>query len=98
MALSGFVADNAGFLRSDAHLAVVYITDEDDCSAPCRYHHVRTADHRDKMAAFAARSPGHVCNGQSDPRQRLFDAARELQRRARRRRQVDSGQDLSSMR
>jgi hypothetical protein len=34
MALSGFVADNSGFLRPDAHLAVVYITDEDDCSAP----------------------------------------------------------------
>jgi hypothetical protein len=28
------VAANAGFLRGDAHLAVVYITDEDDCSAP----------------------------------------------------------------
>jgi hypothetical protein len=33
LALSGFVSENAGFLRPDAHLAVVYITDEDDCSA-----------------------------------------------------------------
>jgi len=34
LALSGFVSENEGFLRSDAHLAVIYITDEDDCSAP----------------------------------------------------------------
>jgi hypothetical protein len=33
MALSGFVPANDGFLRPDAHLAVVYITDEDDGSA-----------------------------------------------------------------
>jgi hypothetical protein len=32
MALSGFVPANDGFLRPDAHLAVVYITDEDDGS------------------------------------------------------------------
>jgi hypothetical protein len=34
VALSGFVPENQGFLRPDAHLAIVYITDEDDCSAP----------------------------------------------------------------
>src|SRR5262249_17054929 len=26
--------ENAGFLRSEAILAVIYVTDEDDCSAP----------------------------------------------------------------
>ena len=33
-ALSGTVAENAGFLRDDALLVVVFVTDEDDCSAP----------------------------------------------------------------
>lgn len=33
MALSGLIPANDGFLRRDAHLAVVYITDEDDQSS-----------------------------------------------------------------
>jgi hypothetical protein len=33
-ALHDQIAENAGFLRSDAILAVVFVTDEDDCSAP----------------------------------------------------------------
>jgi hypothetical protein len=33
-ALGGTVAENAGFLRPDAFLMVVFVTDEDDCSAP----------------------------------------------------------------
>jgi hypothetical protein len=33
-ALHDMIAENAGFLRPDAILAVVYVTDEDDCSAP----------------------------------------------------------------
>jgi hypothetical protein len=33
-ALHDNIAENAGFLRSDAILAVVFVTDEDDCSAP----------------------------------------------------------------
>jgi hypothetical protein len=32
-ALSGYRPENAGFLRSDAYLGVVILTDEDDCSA-----------------------------------------------------------------
>src|SRR5690606_11799852 len=32
-ALDGSVAENAGFLRADAVLGVVFLTDEDDCSA-----------------------------------------------------------------
>ncbi|MEM9493694.1 MAG: hypothetical protein AAGC55_31385, partial [Myxococcota bacterium] len=32
LALSGDVTENAGFLRDDALLAVIFITDEDDCS------------------------------------------------------------------
>jgi hypothetical protein len=33
-ALSGSIPENAGFLRDDALLAVVWVTNEDDCSAP----------------------------------------------------------------
>lgn len=33
LALSGSVPENAGFLRKDAYLAVVILSDEDDCSA-----------------------------------------------------------------
>jgi len=33
-ALGGSVPENAGFLRDDAALAAVFITDSDDCSAP----------------------------------------------------------------
>ncbi len=33
-ALHDTIAENNGFLRADAILAVVYVTDEDDCSAP----------------------------------------------------------------
>jgi len=33
-ALHDTIAENTGFLRSDAILALVYVTDEDDCSAP----------------------------------------------------------------
>jgi len=33
-ALHDFVPENAGFLRSDAVLVVVYVSDADDCSAP----------------------------------------------------------------
>ena len=66
LALSGFVVENNGFLRPDAHLAVVYITDEDDCSAP--------AD----STMFSGSTPGvdmslrcsiagHLCSGSPPP-------------------------------
>ena len=34
LALHGDVPENAGFLRDDALLVVVYIVDKDDCSVP----------------------------------------------------------------
>jgi len=67
MALSGFVSDNAGFLRSDAHLAVVYITDEDDCSAPADttlFEDVRSNGQDSSLRCSLA---GHVCNGKAPP-------------------------------
>jgi hypothetical protein len=68
MALSGFVADNAGFLRSDAHLAVVYITDEDDCSAPADttlFENVSLDSGQD--SSLRCSLAGHVCNGKAPP-------------------------------
>jgi hypothetical protein len=59
---------NAGFLRPDAYLAIILLTDEDDCSAP------------DDAGAFFSGPPptgissnsrcawaGHLCNGQPPP-------------------------------
>ena len=66
MALSGFVADNAGFLRSDAHLAVVYITDEDDCSAPASstlFESVVSGQDTSLRCSLA----GHLCDGKAPP-------------------------------
>jgi hypothetical protein len=66
MALSGFVADNSGFLRSDAHLAVVYITDEDDCSAPSTSM-MFGGIIGGQDASLRCSLAGHVCNGQAPP-------------------------------
>jgi hypothetical protein len=66
MALSGFVGENAGFLRPDAHLAVVYITDEDDCSAPADTtifdDNVTTQDSSLRCSVY-----GHICDGAHVP-------------------------------
>ena len=66
MALSGFVADNNGFLRSDAHLAIVYITDEDDCSAPAdsTMYGGRVAGQDSSLRCSLA---GHLCHGAAPP-------------------------------
>jgi hypothetical protein len=66
VALSGFVADNAGFLRSDAHLAVVYITDEDDCSAPADTT-MFGAPASGQDGSLRCSLAGHVCNGKPVP-------------------------------
>ena len=66
MALSGFVADNNGFLRSDAHLAVVYITDEDDCSAPADSTLYGGAV-SGQDGSLRCSLVGHLCGGSSPP-------------------------------
>jgi len=66
MALSGFVSANNGFLRSDGHLAVVYITDEDDCSATANstmYESPVSGQDSSLRCSLA----GHLCNGSSPP-------------------------------
>lgn len=67
MALSGFVSDNAGFLRSDAHLAVVYITDEDDCSAPANSTMFEDFSDHNVDTSLRCSIAGHICNGQAPP-------------------------------
>ncbi len=69
MALSGFVNDNAGFLRSDAHLAVVYITDEDDCSAPANSTLFEDFSDRSQDSSLRCSLAGHLCNGKAPPAQ-----------------------------
>jgi hypothetical protein len=66
VALSGFVAENSGFLRGDAHLAVVYITDEDDCSAAAdstMYGGQVPGQDSSLRCALA----GHLCDGAPPP-------------------------------
>ena len=67
MALSGFVADNAGFLRSDAHLAVVYITDEDDCSAPANSTLFEDFSNTSQDTSLRCSLAGHLCDGKAPP-------------------------------
>jgi hypothetical protein len=66
MALSGFVTGNDGFLRSDAHLAVVYITDEDDCSAPANSD-MYEAPVSGQDGSLRCSLVGHLCNGSPPP-------------------------------
>jgi len=66
MALSGFVGGNEGFLRGDAHLAVVYITDEDDCSAPADST-LYEASVSGQDGSLRCSLVGHLCNGAAPP-------------------------------
>jgi hypothetical protein len=66
MALSGFVPDNQGFLRPDAHLAVVFITDEDDCSAPADST-MYSGFVKDVDSSLRCSIAGHLCNGAPPP-------------------------------
>jgi hypothetical protein len=66
LALSGFVSGNQGFLRPDAHLAVVYITDEDDCSAPASST-MYQAPPAGQDGSLICSLAGHRCNGSAPP-------------------------------
>jgi hypothetical protein len=60
--------DNKGFLREQAYLAIIYITDEDDCSAE-----LNTDLFTDDMtfagtaSSFRCAQVGHLCGGKSPP-------------------------------
>jgi hypothetical protein len=68
---------NKGFLREEALLAIVIITDEDDCSAPIDSD-LFTDDASFPMtsASFRCSQVGHLCSGKSPP-VGVFDDALE---------------------
>lgn len=66
LALSGFVSENQGFLRPDAHLAVVFITDEDDCSAPADST-MYSGFVKDVDSSLRCSLAGHLCGGAPPP-------------------------------
>jgi hypothetical protein len=69
--------ENRGFLRDDALLAIVLITDEDDCSAEVNTDlFVDDASFPMTTASFRCSQVGHLCNGQSPPIG-VFDAPLE---------------------
>ena len=68
---------NAGFLRQDAYLAIILITDEDDCSAPTDSDlFVSDKDFPMTSASFRCSQVGHLCSGKSPP-VGVFDDALE---------------------
>jgi hypothetical protein len=65
---------NAGFLRDSAFLAIILITDEDDCSAPTdTMLFVDDKTFPMTTASFRCSQVGHLCDGKSPP-VGVFDA------------------------
>jgi len=69
----GAVPENAGFLRADAELAIVLITNEDDCSAPGDTMIFDTtsrfvADPYGPLQSYRCNEYGHLCGGVKPPR------------------------------
>ena len=67
---------NVGFLREEAYLAIILITDEDDCSAEPNNNsndNIFTRQPRDpngastETASMRCAARGHICNGQPIP-------------------------------
>jgi hypothetical protein len=67
-------AENLGFLRPEAFLFVVVVTNEDDCSAPPDSDLFDTKDNRSLESklgpptSFRCNEFGHLCNGEKPPR------------------------------
>jgi len=67
-------AENQGFLRPDAFLVIVLLTNEDDCSAPAGSNLYDTANNTTLASQlgpplnFRCNEFGHLCNGQKPPR------------------------------
>jgi hypothetical protein len=58
--------ENAGFLRDDAYLQIVLITDEDDCSAPPGSP-LFSQEFPGEEPSFRCARAGHVCGGKMPP-------------------------------
>lgn len=70
---AGAPAENAGFLRDGALLAVLWLTDEDDCSAPVDSGLFDTkqnsiSDPLGPLNSFRCNEFGHLCAGVRPPR------------------------------
>jgi hypothetical protein len=67
-------AENQGFLRPDAFLMILLLTNEDDCSAPVGSNLYDTSMNRTlgsylgPPANFRCNEFGHLCNGEKPPR------------------------------
>jgi hypothetical protein len=60
--------ENKGFLRENALLAIILLTDEDDCSAPMDTTlFVDDASFPGTSASFRCAQVGHLCDGRSPP-------------------------------
>src|SRR5205814_6970206 len=69
----GSPMENNGFLRDEAFLAVILLTDEDDCSAPVDSDLFDTkqnslSDPYGPLASFRCNEFGHLCGGSRPPR------------------------------
>jgi hypothetical protein len=67
-------AQNGGFLRADALLQIVLLTNEDDCSAPpdsdlFDESSMTVADPLGPLQSYRCNEFGHLCGGQMPPRQ-----------------------------
>jgi hypothetical protein len=65
-ALSTFNPGNAGFLRDDAYLGIIILSDEDDCSAQDDTP-IFDADLPGQSSDLRCATLGHVCGGRSVP-------------------------------
>jgi hypothetical protein len=75
-------AANAGFLRPDAKLVIVLVTNEDDCSAPPDSRLFDPAsrfvsDPLGPLASYRCNEFGHTCNGTHPPRTQAGDLGHE---------------------
>jgi hypothetical protein len=59
----GTTSTNAGFLRKDAALGIVFVTDEDDCSAPLDTALFADDSFRGQAASLRCALKGHMCKG-----------------------------------
>jgi hypothetical protein len=69
----GAPAENANFLRPNAYLAVIMITNEDDCSAPINSNFFdptsrHVSDPSGPLASYRCNEFGHLCGGMHPPR------------------------------
>jgi hypothetical protein len=65
--------ENSGFLRPDAHLGIVLLSDDDDCSTAPGTHLFDNYQYKEFSGTFCARA-GHMCNGAPLPATGPFKA------------------------